>query len=166
MRAVIIALLASFLTSCATQPTGYKQLPKEYLQIDPSTGADTFVFGFTPPFKDPHGYRYEFFEWPKPHAIKTVYTYRGLPKQTSLNQEQASRLKAVLMAFDWNQPINPPDPEVQILTCDDLIVTFQARIRRVSHEVSTGISDSKALSHLLTELDEIEHPEAKPISSN
>jgi len=151
MKTLVVVLLAGLLASCATRGTDYRRLPEQYRHIDPATRADTFVFEFIPPFQDPHGYRFEFFEGNRPQAVKTTYSYRGLPQRKTLSAGQSKRIKAALLAFDWNRAVNPKDPDVKILHCDDLEVFVRARIRGIDHEVQIGLSDSDEIKRLINE---------------
>ena len=156
MKAFTLVLLITLLVSCATRSTGYKQLPEQFLSIAPSTGAETFVFQISPPFQDPVGFRFEFFGEDLRHAVKTSYSYRGPITRNKLSAERAKRIRAVLLAFDWNQVPDPKYPGVIQMVPDDIGILFRARVGGVYHEAVIGLSESSAIERLLREIGVIE----------
>jgi len=153
MKSLVTIMVAALLASCATHGSGYKRLPEHDTAITKSAAAETFVFEINPAFGDPVGYRFEFSSGVPVTGVKTTYSLRRAPVRTELREEEAARLRSLLLAFDWNHVENAQDPEVISMVPDDIGITFRARLGGIYHEAVVGLSNSNAVERLLRDIE-------------
>lgn len=151
--AALPPLLAILLLSACASHRNYSRLPDRDTAIDlTAASVDTFVIELDPANGEPTGVRLEFDQDDPSRSVKTTYAPGRPARQTFLNAAETARLKAALLAFDWNHAEDPQDPTATRLVRDDTIILFRARVGSVYHEVRVGLANSTALDHLLHQL--------------
>lgn len=148
MRSLLCAVILA-LCGCASQPSSYTQLPKEYTDISSHTGAECYLIEIIQAFARPSAIRFDF-DLAGNLSIQT-YTLKGPGPVVKMTGAEAARRLRAFRSFDWNTLGKPSIKEEGFITLhpDETEIILKASTERAYREASGGVDTTPELIALL-----------------